>query len=368
MKRRKFLGSVAGVAAVAAATSIPAPALSKGLVEWRMATAWPKGLPGLWTGAERIANRISTMSEGRLKIKLFASGEIVPGLQVFDAVSQGTVEMGHDASFYHLGKSRATAFFAAVPFGLTAVEHAAWIQHGGGQALWDDLYRPFNLRPFMGGSTGTQMFGWFRKPITSVDDFDGLKMRMPGLGGAVAGKLGTAVVLTSGGEIFPALQSGAIDAAEFIGPYNDLPLGLHKVAKYYYAPGYQDSGTSMETIVNTDAYDALSDDLKLIIKASTDAEVATMWSEYQYGSSKALEVLKRDHGVKVGRVPKEVMLALGKAAAEVYEEEWESGTEDFRKIMKAYKEARKSMVEYSFLAEQSYMNARSLVNDFLNKV
>jgi len=326
-----------------------------------MVTAWPKGLPGVGTGADRLAERIKKMSDGRLTVKVHAAGEIVPALQVFDAVSQGTVEMGHDASFYHLGKSKATAFFSAVPFGMSANETSAWIQHGGGQALWEELYDEFDLQPFAAGTTGTQMLGWFRKELASIEDLNGLKMRMPGLGGAVLEKVGATVILLPAGEIFPALQSGAIDAAEFIGPYNDIALGLHQVAKNYYSPGFQDSGTTLECIVNKTQYNELPEDLQYIVKVACQAGFNDMWGEYQNGSASALKVMREQHGVRLKRAPREVVEALGKATQEVLEEERANADPITAKIFESWDASMSKQSDYTSFAEQAYLNARRLV-------
>lgn len=358
VKRRNFLTAAA---ATAVAAPLATPALSQGLRQWRMVTSWPKGLPGLGTGADKLAERISKMSDGKLTVKVHAAGEIVPALQVFDAVSQGTVEMGHDASFYHLGKSKATAFFSAIPFGMSANETSAWIQHGGGQELWEELYDQFNLQPFAAGTTGTQMLGWFRKELKSIDDLKGLKMRMPGLGGGVLEKVGATVVLLPAGEIFPALQSGAIDAAEFVGPYNDIALGLHQVAKNYYSPGFQDSGTALECIVNKQQYNELPEDLQYIVRVACQAGFNDVWGEYQNGSAAALQVLKKEHGVKLKRAPREIIEALGQATKEVLEEERANADAITAKIFDSWDASLAKQSEYTSFAEQSYLNARKLV-------
>ncbi len=238
VKRR----SVLQAALLGGGAALAAPAISRGLKEWRMVTSWPKGLPGLGTGAERLAANITRMSGGRLTIKTYAAGELVPALECFGAVANGTAQMGHDAAYYHTGKTEGAAFFTAFPFGFTAAEMDAWMKFGNGQKLWDELYAPFGLRGFHAGSTGTQMFGWFRRPIRSLADLQGLKFRAPGNQGRVLQKLGVTPVSLPGGEIFPALQSGAIDGAEWIGPYNDLALGFYQVCRYYYSPGYHEPG------------------------------------------------------------------------------------------------------------------------------
>ncbi|MGQ0664749.1 MAG: TRAP transporter substrate-binding protein [Pseudomonadota bacterium] len=362
MKRRSF---IAGGAAGTLAAALPAPAISQGRMEWRMVTSWPKGLPGLGTSAEKLAQRIGQMSDGRLTVKVFAAGELVPALQVFDAVSAGTAELGHDASYYHLGKHRATAFFTSVPFGLTAGEQTAWIHYGGGQELWDQLYAPFNLKPFIAGNTGTQYLGWYRKEIKSVDDYKGLKKRMPGLGGEVIKKLGASVVLMPGGEIFAALQSGAIDATEWIGPYNDLTLGFYQVAKFYYGPGFHEPGSSLELIVDKRKYDPLPADLKQIITVAAQAGHDDVLAEFNMRSGTALETLRTKHGVQIRRTPNEVLTALGQASGEVMAEERDKADAIGKKIFASFLAARKDMILHMRYGEQAFLNARALAFKYI---
>lgn len=363
MKRRDFLKNTAlagAGAAVAAASSFPKPAIAQGTMEWRMVTSWPKGLPGVFAGAERVAKRIEEASDGRLKIKVYGGGEIVPPLQVWDAVSSGTAEMGHDASYYHTSKTMATAFFCAVPFGMTQVEHNAWIQFGGGQKVWDEIYANFNLKGFLCGNTGTQMGGWFRKEVKSVADFQGLKFRMPGLGGEVLKKLGATVVLLPGGEVFAALQSGAIDGTEWIGPYNDLSLGFYKVAPYYYWPGIHEPGPALQLTVNKEKYDALPKDLQAIIAAVAGEENGMMASEYFHGSSVALETLVRKHGVKLRQFSRDILMELGKASGEVIQEQLDGGDEHTKKVAEHFLKSRKQLMRWTRIADQGFANARLL--------
>lgn len=213
-------------------------------IKWKMVTTWPKNFPGVGTGAEFLAKNINEMAGGRLEVKVYAAGELVPALEVFDAVSRGTAQMGHGASYYWKGKVPAAQFFTTVPFGLTPQEFNAWIYYGGGLALWEEIYEPFGLIPMPAGNPGAQMGGWFNKEINSLEDFKGLKMRMPGIGGEVLKKLGASPINLPGSEIFTALQSGTIDATEWVGPYNDLAFGLYKAAKYYYYPGWHEPGSA----------------------------------------------------------------------------------------------------------------------------
>ena len=228
------------------------------VVNWKLVTTWPKNFPGLGTAPENFARLVDRMSDGRLKIKVYGAGEVVPALETFSAVSSGTVQMGHGAAYYWKGKAPAAVFFTAVPFGLNAQEMNGWLHYGGGLELWREVYAPFNLLPFAGGSTGVQMAGWFNREINSLDDFKGLKMRIPGLGGEVFTRAGGTSVSMPGGEIFTSLQTGVIDAAEWVAPYNDLAFGFHNVVKYYYYPGWHEPGAMLEFIVNQQAYDGFA--------------------------------------------------------------------------------------------------------------
>ncbi|HSK38576.1 MAG TPA: TRAP transporter substrate-binding protein [Arenibaculum sp.] len=362
MERRSFLrgATVAGAAGAATlASSFPKPAISQGRLEWRMVTAWPKGLPGVGTGADRLAQNITAMSDGRLTVKVFAAGELVPGLQCFDAVADGTAEMGHDAAYYHLGKSEATAFFATFPFGFTASELTAWVNYGGGQQLWDELYAGFGLKGFLCGNSGTQMFGWFRKEINSVDDLRGLKFRTPGNNGKILTKLGATVMLTPGGEIFPNLQSGALDGAEWIGPYNDLSLGFYQVAPYYYAPGYHEPGLGFQLMVNQAKYEALPDDLKQIVKVAAQAGHDDMLAEYYANNGPALHTLVTQHNVRLRQLPRDVLIAFGNAANEVLLE-LQDGDDITRRVIESYLKFREQIVPWTRVGEQAYFDARML--------
>ncbi|SIS38559.1 TRAP transporter substrate-binding protein [Insolitispirillum peregrinum] len=363
MERREFMktAAVAGVGAAAAtASTLATPAIAQGVMEWRMVTAWPKGLPGVYSSAERVAKRIEDASGGRLKIKVFGAGEIVPGLQVFDAVSNGTAELGHDTPYYHTSKSKATAFFTTVPFGMTQVEHNAWINMAGGQALWEELYAPFNLQPFMCGNTGVQMGGWFRKEIQAPEDFKGLKFRMPGMGAEVLKKLGANVVLLPGGEVFAALQSGAIDGTEWTGPYNDLSMGFYKVAPNYYWPGIHEPSAAMQLIINKEKFAALPKDLQAIIAAAAGEENMMGGSEFFERSGTALETLVRDHGVKLRQFPRSVLVALGNAAGEVLQETLDNGDAITKKVATHFLKTRTNLIRWTRIADQGFANARQL--------
>jgi len=284
--------------------------------QWKMVTAWPKNYPGLGTAAERLAERVATMSAGRLTIKVYAGGELVPPLEVFDAVSRGTAELGHGAAYYWKGKVPAAQFFTAVPFGLSTSEMNAWLSKGGGQALWDEAYAPFGVKPVVVGNTGMQMGGWYNKEINALDDLKGLKIRMPGLGGEVLSKLGATTVNLPGGEVFTALQTGAIDATDWVSPYNDLAFGLHKAAKFYYYPGWQEPQAVLELLINQKALDSLPADLQAILTEAARAASQDMLDDYVYHNALALDELKQQ-GALLKRFPDEVLDAMQRESAVV---------------------------------------------------
>jgi TRAP-type mannitol/chloroaromatic compound transport system substrate-binding protein len=360
MKRRKFLKGAAVGGVAAAAATVAAPAISKNVKRLKMVTTWPKNFPGLGTGAERLAKRINTMSDGTLQVKVYAAGELVPAFQSFDAVSSGKAEMSHSASYYWQGKSPAFNFFTAVPYGFTAMEHAAWMLWGDGLKLYTELCDNFGIVPLMRGSTGVQMGGWYRKEMKTPDDFKGLKFRMPGLGGEVLRKLGATVVNLPGGEIFPALQAGTIDGTEWVGPWHDLAFGFYKVTKFYYWPGIHEPCTTGEVLVNKKVWSGLSKQEQEIIRVAVQAEATIELAEIQYRSSDALDVLINKHGVKLRKYSDEILKALGKASLEVVSEI--SNKDPFtKKVYESYMAQRKKAIAWSRLGEQGYMNARSML-------
>ena len=325
--------------------------------EWKLVTSWPKNFPGLGTAPERFAEQVEQLSGGRLTIKVYGAGELVPALQVFDAVSQGTAEMGHSGAYYWKGKASAAQFFTSVPFGLTAQEMNGWIQYGGGQALWEEVYAPFNLLPLPGGNTGVQMGGWFNKEINSVDDLKGLKMRIPGLGGEVLARAGGTPVTLPGGEIFTSLQTGTIDATEWVGPYNDLAFGLYKVAEHYYYPGWHEPGSMMEFTINKDAFAELPADLQAIVRITAKAINEDMLAEYTTRNQAALIELKEKHGVDVREFPADVLDKLQTLSDEVVAEV--AGADPLsQKVYDSYKAYRDQVKAYHAVSEQAYINAR----------
>ena len=360
MKRRKFLKGAAAGGIAAAAATISAPAISQGIKQLKMVTTWPKNFPGLGTGAERLAARINTMSGGRLQVKVYAGGELVPPFESFNAVRDGKAEMSHSVSYYWQGHSPAFNFFAAVPFGFNAAEHAAWMLWGDGMKLWTELCDRFNIVPFMRASTGVQMGGWYRKEMNTLDDFKGLKFRMPGLGGEVLRKLGGTVVNLPGGEIYPALQAGTIDGTEWVGPWNDLAFGFYKVAKFYYWPGFHEPCTTGEVLVNKTVWAGLSKELQEIIAVAVQAEATIELAEFNYKSGDALDALLNKHSVQLRKFSDPMLIAMAKASVEVVAE---IGSKDpfTKKVFDSFVAARKKAIGWSTLGEQGYMNARSLI-------
>jgi TRAP-type mannitol/chloroaromatic compound transport system substrate-binding protein len=324
---------------------------------WKLVTSWPKNFPGLGTAPELFSEMVDEMSAGRLKIKVYGAGELVPALQVFDAVSQGTAEMGHSGAYYWKGKTPAAQFFTSVPFGLTAQEMNGWIYHGGGLELWQELYAPFNLIPLAGGNTGVQMAGWFNKEINSVDDLKGLKMRIPGLGGEVLKRAGGTPVTLPGGELFTSLQTGTIDATEWVGPYNDLAFGLYKAAKYYYYPGWHEPGSMMEFTVNKPAFESLPKDLQAIVTVASRAVNADMLAEYTARNNAALTELVDKHGVDLRELPADVLNKLRTLSEEVVAEVAAQDPAS-QKVYDSYIKFREGVVKYHSISEQSFINAR----------
>ena len=328
-------------------------------VQWKMVTTWPKNFPGLGSAAETFARLVAEMSNGRMKVHVYGAGELVPAFEVFDAVSQGVADAGHGAAYYWKGKIPASVFFTAVPFGMTAQEMNGWFHYGGGLELWRELYAPFNLVPFSGGSTGVQMAGWFNKEVNTADDLKGLKMRIPGLAGEVFTRAGGSSVRISGGELYTSLETGVIDAAEWVGPFNDLTLGLHQVAKYYYYPGWHEPGAMLELIVNANALAALPDDLQAIVSAAARAANQDMLDEFTARNNAALQELVEVHGVELRRLPDEVLLALAKASEEVLAEPVAQDSMA-AKINQSYTSFYKNVRAYHQISERAYINAREL--------
>ena len=323
--------------------------------KWKMVTTWPPHFPVLGEGADKLAKWVDQMSNGRLKITVFGGGELVPPLGVFDAVSSGTVEMGHGASYYWAGKVPAAQFFASVPFGLNAQSMNAWLYSGGGLKLWEEIYKPFNLKPFPAGNTGVQMGGWFNKEISTLDDLKGLKMRMPGLGGKVLAKAGGTPILVAGGEIYTNLDRGVIDATEWVGPFHDLKMGFYKAAKYYYYPGWHEPGTTLELMINTKAWGKLPPDLQAIVEAATYKANMWMISEFEAKNNANLQTLVEKHKVKLRKFPDSVIDGLKKLSTQVLEE-MASKDPTSKKVYESFKKFKKNISAWNYMSESPYQN------------
>jgi TRAP-type mannitol/chloroaromatic compound transport system substrate-binding protein len=323
-----------------------------------MVTTWPKNFPGLGTGANTVANMINVMSGGRIEVKVYGASQLVGPFEVFNAVSSGDVEMGHGAAYYWKNKSEAAQFFSAVPFGLNAQEMNGWLYHGGGMKLWEELYAPFNLIPAAAGNTGVQMGGWFNKEIKSINDLKGLKMRIPGLGGEVLKRAGGTPVSLPGGEIYTSLQSGAIDATEWVGPYNDLAFGFYKVAKFYYYPGWHEPGTTLEAIVNKKAFEQLPNDLQQIVLAACAYANQDMLAEYTARNNDALHTLVTTHKVNLKPFPADVLKKLRELSDEVV---GEIAAKDAmgKKVYDSFRAFRDQARAWHDISELSYYNARN---------
>ncbi len=306
---------------IGAAGTVAAPSIARAqTVKWRMATSWPANLPGPGVSAQRLADRIATMSGGRLEISLFAAGQIVPAFEVFDAVSAGTVEMAHTAAFYWRGKMPAAVFFTTVPFGLSPVDHQAWLEHGGGQALWDELYRPHRVRGFVAGNTGPSMGGWFKKEVKSLADIKGLRIRVLGIGGDVFSRLGATPVSIPAADLITSLDTGAIDAVEFLAPVSDLTTGLHQVTPLYYGPGFNKPNGAGEAIVSLKAYESLPADLQAIVASACRLEHSAGLADAAWQNAQALATLVGSHKTRVLFFPDEIVEAAQKISRELIAE------------------------------------------------
>ena len=319
---------------------------------WKMVTTWPANFPVFQEAPEMFAENVRVMSNGRLDINVFAGGELVPALQVFDAVSQGAVEMGHGAAYYWAGKVPAAQFFTTVPFGMEQKGVQAWLYHGGGLELWNELYEPFNVIALPIGNTGVQMGGWFNKKIEAIADLKGLRMRMPGLGGKVLDRAGGNPILMSGGELYTALERGTIDATEWVGPLHDLRLGLNRAATYYYYPGWHEPGAELELLVNRARWDSLPVDLQQIVKQAAAATSAWTYSAMEYHNSRALKELSTKKNVQVLPFPQDVMQELRAVTRRTLESEAEKDP-DFKRVYEAYLAFRESYLPWHRLTSKA---------------
>ncbi len=356
MKRREFLKKAGvGTAAAVATSAVSAPAVLAAGKKYRlkMVTTWPANFPVFQVGLDHFAKRIEQITEGQIKIQVFAGGELVPPMETFQAVSDGTVEVGSGAAYYWAGKLRAAQWFTAVPFGLNAQGMNAWFYSGGGLKLWEEAYAPFNLVPRPIGNTGVQMGGWFNKKLNTMADFKGLKMRIPGLGGKVFAKAGGTVTLTPGGEIFTNLERGVIDASEWVGPYHDHRLGLPKAAKYYYYPGWHEPGTALEIIFNKKVYESMPKHLQLALDACAAQTNVWQLSEFEANNGEYLEKIVSSGKNKIYQFPTEVMNTMRKLAKETLEEEANKDPLS-RKVHDAFMAFRKRVGDWGQYSEAAY--------------
>ncbi len=362
MERRDFIkGTGAGLAAGSAAVltgcgkqtiGVATQGLPK--VHWRLASSFPKSLDTIYGAAEVLSDRLAKITSGKFHIKVHAGGEIVPGLKVLDAVQDGTVECGHTASYYYVGKNMALAFDCALPFGLTARHQNAWMYAGGGIQLMRELLAKYNIVQFPGGNTGTQMGGWFRKPVNSLADLKGLNMRIPGIGGQIMARLGAVPQTIAGGDIYPALEKGAIDAAEWVGPYDDEKLGFHKIAKNYLFPGWWEGGPQLSFYINKDKWASLPEPYQQAFETACVEANVTMLAAYDAKNPAALARLMQQ-GVNLMPFPKDVMVAAKQAAFQIYDEE-AAKNPDFAKIYTEWKKFRDMEIAWFKVAESSYDN------------
>ncbi len=361
MKRRQFLTN-ASISAVTSATLVSCQSQEQSTVQsnilpevkWRMVTSWPKSLETIFGGAETICDRLRDMSGGKFQITPYAAGEIIPALEVMDTVQTGTVECGHTASYYYIGKNPTLAFATCVPFGLMAAQQNAWLYHGGGLEAMQKVYSDFNIINFPAGNTGTQMGGWFKREIKSLADLKGLKMRIPGLGGEVMGKLGVNVQVLPPGEIFLALERGAIDAAEWVGPYDDEKLGLNKAAKYYYYPGWWEPGATLDVLVNKSAWEKLPGEYQNMFKTAAREANINMLAQYNFLNQQALgNILAGD--VKLAAYPQDILKEAQKISFSIYEEN-ASKDAGFKEVYQQWQKFRSGIIRWNQINELSYAN------------
>jgi len=329
---------------------------------WKYATVVPPNFPVFGTGANRLAKAIETMSQGRISVKVYGAGELVNAFEVFDAVSRGTVEMGQGAPYFWKGKIPAAQLLATTPFGMTAEESNAWFLYGGGMELWREAYAPFGIYPVLGGNTGPQMGGWFNKEINSLADLQGLKIRVPGLGGEVYSRAGATTVNLPGSEIFPALQAGTIDATDWIAPYNDLAFGLNKAARYYYWPGWHEPGGTIEVLFNQEALDGLPDDLREIVVRAAEASGHEVLADFTANNHRALQVLLADDKVELKQFPPQVIEKFRELTSEVIQELIDSDPLAAR-IHQSQTEFFDQVTAWQRISTQKLMDARMPAND-----
>jgi TRAP-type mannitol/chloroaromatic compound transport system substrate-binding protein len=361
MDRRKFLGHAVGAGAVAsvATAAVAAPALALAKRQLKMVTAWPLGSPGMGASAARAAKRIEALTDGSLTIKLYAANELAGAFETFDAVSNGAADMYHGAEYDRRGKNPAYNFFTAIPFGLTAAEFTAWIHFGGGQELWDEVAAPFNIKPFLCSNAGAQMGGWYNREIKKLDDLKGLRVRITGLGGEALRRLGATPVTIPAGEIIEALDKRIIDASEGIGPWNDLALGFHRAAKFYYWPGWNEPGSSLALGVNLNVWNSLSKGQQAAVVNACAAENNVSLAECNHNNTAALKTLIEKHKVRIKRFPNDVLTALGTTSGEVLKGMAANDAIAMR-VYDSFMAARNSGATWSDISDEGYLAARRL--------
>ncbi len=362
MKRRNFLtkSALAAAGASGLAACATKEETSQGpyinfnnTYRWKMTTTWPPNFPVVGEGCKLLADWVKEMSGGRMEITVYGGGELIPALEGFDAVSNGAVEMNHGAAYYWAGKVPASQFFAAVPFGMNALQMGSWIISGGGAKLWEELYEPFNIVPILCGNTGIQMAGWYKKEIQSMEDLQGLKMRIPGLGAEVLSKAGGTPVLVSGGEIYTNLERGVIDATEWIGPFHDYLMGFHEVAKHYYYPGWHEPGAALEMAINKTKFEELPSDLQEIVRTACFRLNRWMGAEFDAKNGEYLQKIVNETDVSVKQFPTEVIKRLKELTKEALTELAERDP-DSRKVYEAFTEFRTSVASWMNISERAY--------------
>ena len=355
MKRREFLGAAAGGAAAAA---IAAPAVAEARRELTMIMTWPRKTPGVGVNAERFADAVTRLTGGRLTINLYGAGDIVPPFESLDAVASGTADLCHSTPYYWVGKEPALNYFTGVPFGFTGQELAAWLAFGGGHELWTEVYADFGVVPFYAGSSGTQAGGWFRREVETPDDFRGLKFRVAGLGGEVMRRMGATTVMTPPGEIAPALMSGAVDGADWIGPWNDLAFGLYRAANYYYLPGLFEPGPGLEVLVNRKVWDSLAADEREAIRVAATATAHQTLADFTFHNAVSLEPLLRDHDVQLRRFSDAIVKTMAEHSDAVVND-LGAKTATTAKVHASFKTFLAACRGYAPNAEGGYLAARS---------
>ena len=364
INRKKFIQSAAALATGSMLLpgcssneknkSIEAPGIvTNKKYRWYMVTAWPPNFPIIGTSCQQFASKVYEMSGGQLDIKVYGAGELIPALEVFDAVSSGTAQAGHGAAYYWTGKAPAAQFLTTVPFGLNSMEQTAWINHGGGIELWRKIYKRFHLRPYAAGNTGIQMGGWFNKEINSINDFKSLKMRIPGLASRILSEVGATPVLVAGGEIYTNLERGVIDATEWLGPFHDQMMGFQDISKYYYTPGWHEPGSTLELIVHDKAYEELPIHLQKIIDVCAGYLNDWMMSEMLYKNAEALKQLENNDSVEIRQFSPDTLAALKKVTEDTLQSMADKNSE-INEVYTSYRNFKQIMRQYTDVSEKLY--------------